>query len=414
MAKTSLKKDAAYVYAGYFLRYASLLILIPYYGRVLGPVGYGQVLAAMSLMGIVWIIVNYGFSNTGARDLATAANQEEIDRIFMRQIMARFVLTPVGIAIGIGGTYFSPLLSSAPLFGVMATILGLLSAFNLGWFFQGLRQFRRSMTVEALAYPLNVLFVLLSVRSPEDGIYALVALVASAVICTAIAYALAFRQVRFHEWVFVDALAEIKNSSTLFLNAMNAMIMITGSTYLLSLLSTPEQVGYFGAAERLIAFGLAMLGPASQILMPSIAHHMKHDESVSGRLIKYGLLLELAYGLCVMMGGVLLSPFLLPLILGNGFVPSVLPFQILVCLFPFAAFRHAFGNYVLIPQKKECWLLLAFTIGNVVNLAIAFVAAGYGGATGMAAARLAGEIVIAAVLLAVALRLKMLPLRRLS
>lgn len=414
MAKTSLKKDAAYVYAGYFLRYASLLVLIPYYGRVLGPVGYGQVLAAMSLMGIVWIVVNYGFSSTGARDLATAANQEEIDRIFTRQIMARFVLAPVGIVIGVAGTYFSPLLSSDPLFGVMATVLGILSAFNLGWFFQGLRQFRRSMMVEALAYPLNVLFVLLLVRSPEDGVYALIALVVSSLICTAAAYVLAFRQARFHGWNFADSLAEIKDSSTLFLNAMNAMIMITGSTYLLSLLSTPEQVGYFGAAERLIAFGLAMLGPASQILMPSIAHHMKHDESVSSRLIKYGLLLELAYGLCVMVAGVLLSPFILPLILGHGFVPSILPFQILVCLFPFAAFRHAFGNYVLIPQKKERWLLLAFTIGNVANLAIAFVAAGYWGAMGMAAARLAGEIVIAAVLLAVALRLRMLPLRRFS
>ncbi|HBR68763.1 MAG TPA: flippase, partial [Rhodospirillaceae bacterium] len=145
MAQTSLKKDAAYVYAGYFLRYASLLVLIPYYGRVLGPINYGQVLAAMSLMGIVWMVVNFGLSQTGARDLATAANREETDRIFTRLIMARFVLAPVGIAIGIGGTYFSPLLSSDPLFGIMATLLGLLSAFNLGWFFQGLRQFRRSM-----------------------------------------------------------------------------------------------------------------------------------------------------------------------------------------------------------------------------------------------------------------------------
>jgi PST family polysaccharide transporter len=173
-------------------------------------------------------------------------------------------------------------------------------------------------------------------------------------------------------------------------------------------LSTPEQVGYFGAAERLIALGLAMLGPASQILMPSIAHRMGHDKSAANRLVKYGLILELAYGLCVMFGGILLAPFILPFLLGNGFVPSVLPFQILVCLFPFATFRHAFGSYVLIPQKKEKWMLLAFTIGNVANLAVAFVAASYWGAMGMAAARLAGEVVIAVVLLVIALRLRIL------
>src|SRR5579862_848890 len=87
--RRSLKKDAAFVYAGYFLRYLSLIILIPYYGRVLGPASYGKVLAAMSVMNIVWMIVNYSFSTTGARAMASADGRPERSRIFGRQLMAR-------------------------------------------------------------------------------------------------------------------------------------------------------------------------------------------------------------------------------------------------------------------------------------------------------------------------------------
>jgi len=73
--KRTLKKDAAYVYTGYFLRYLSPLILVSYYSRVLGPEGYGQVLAALSLMAIVGMVVGYGFLFSGVRELASGRSE---------------------------------------------------------------------------------------------------------------------------------------------------------------------------------------------------------------------------------------------------------------------------------------------------------------------------------------------------
>jgi len=407
MVNTGLKKDAAYVYAGYFLRYLSLIILIPYYSRVLGPVSYGQVLAAMSLMSIVWLIVNFGLSPIGARELAVSTEKDQINKVFTRQTIGRTMLLPAGILIGVGGTYLSPILSGAPLLGFIAIIIGLLKAYNLGWFFQGLRQFRRSMTVEALAYPLNVLFVLLFVRTPDDGLYALLSLAASTAICITLAYGLAFRCARFCKQTIINIYSEIKEASTFFLQAVNTTIMVAGSTYLLSLLSTPEQVGYFGAAERIISVAIAFLGPAAQILMPSIAHCAVHAPEKVAFLIKKSLAFEMGYGVCGMIGCVLFAPIVLPLFLGQDFIPSVLIFQILACLLPFAAFTHAFGNYILIPLKKEKWLLLAVVIGNAINLGVAIYAGSIWGAMGMACARVIGEVIIASVLFIIALRLNL-------
>ena len=57
----SIQYALAFVYGGYFFRYLYSLILIPFFGRVLGPAEYGKVLAAMSLFNVVWLVVEYGF-----------------------------------------------------------------------------------------------------------------------------------------------------------------------------------------------------------------------------------------------------------------------------------------------------------------------------------------------------------------
>ena len=391
----NLKKDALYVYTGYVLRYLSLIILIPYYSRVLGPENYGQLLTAMSLMGIIWMVVNYGFSPIGARTIAKTKNQQEINESFTRQILGRLFLLPVGILIGFLGTIFSPILSTSPMFGVLATFFGILCAFNLGWFFQGMRQFKRNMFVESLAYPLTLGLALTLVKGENDGVFALTSLSISGMICFSLAYFLAFQNVSFCRQTIWDVFAEIKESSILFLQNVNTQIMTTGSVFLLSFLVVTQQVGYFGAAERIMSFGIAFLLPAAQYLMPTISNKMESDPDSVPRLVRIGLSFELIYGFCAMVGGLMLAPYVLPFMLGESFIPSVVPFQILICAMPFAAFTHACANYILIPLKKEKWSLYAILIGNCINIIVAIFAASLWGAIGMAVARTLGEIVIA-------------------
>ncbi|MFP3570473.1 polysaccharide biosynthesis protein, partial [Paraburkholderia sp. SIMBA_030] len=67
---TSLSKlDLFAVYLSSAFRYLYPLVLIPYYGRVLGAGGYGVVLAGTSLSNSLWLFVNFGLSTVGGREL---------------------------------------------------------------------------------------------------------------------------------------------------------------------------------------------------------------------------------------------------------------------------------------------------------------------------------------------------------
>ena len=118
------------------------MILIPFYARVLGAAEYGKVLAAMSLFNVVWMVVQYGFPFIGMRDVASTADKVIIAAHFGVQIRARLLTAAIGIAVGAVATACSPLLKSEPAYGVIATALGVVSAFNLAWYFQATHRFR--------------------------------------------------------------------------------------------------------------------------------------------------------------------------------------------------------------------------------------------------------------------------------
>lgn len=131
----------AFVYGGYLMRYVYLLIVVPLYGRILGVAEYGRVLASMSLMNVIWMLVGYGFTFVGMRDVSKAHSAAECNSIYSLHVSARLLMGLLGACIGVVGTMSSPVLSERPVIGLLATVLGIVSALNLGWLFQGRHHF---------------------------------------------------------------------------------------------------------------------------------------------------------------------------------------------------------------------------------------------------------------------------------
>jgi len=81
MDKRKSIRVIGFVYGGYLMRYVYLIIVVPFYGRVLGVEGYGRVLASMSLMNVIWMLVNYGFSASGMREVSKAQSDALRSRV---------------------------------------------------------------------------------------------------------------------------------------------------------------------------------------------------------------------------------------------------------------------------------------------------------------------------------------------
>ncbi len=396
----SLKKDTVLVYAGFFIRYLYPLILVPYLGRMLGAESYGQVLAATALMMLVQTIIAFGFYSTGARDLAGAQSQETRNEIYSRQFSGRLLLIPAGLIVGIVGILMSKVLQEHIGFGIIGIATGIVLAFNFSWLFQGMRRFSTSIWTESIVYPINIVLIFMFVKGSDDGLNALLSIFVSNTVSIIIATVVSRRYARVTTLSFLAGFEEIKASLVFFVSSFSYTLMTVGLTYALSIYLTSKEVAYFGVAERFVAMGVMLLAPLGQVLMPTITGLYK-DNAIDKALwlARKGFIIELGYSVVACVAGIGLAPYLIPLLLGKEFMPSVPLFQWMICLLPFAAIRHSLFQFMLIPLREEKFYLLTSVLTVMVTFSLMIILVPIWGSMGVVAARVGAEGVATVVLL---------------
>jgi PST family polysaccharide transporter len=282
---------------------------------------------------------------------------------------------------------------------------------NLGWLFQGRQRFRTPIMIEVFGFAVSLVLVLSLVRKPEDSVWVLASLLVAGVASSIISYGITTSQLGLPRLKVEGVMPLIRGSTMLFCYSSGSVVLTASSTYLLTLLSTPAQVGYFGAAERFATIALSLMGPASQVFVPTISRQLAHgDKEGAHATTRRGAALLLGYGLLVFCGAMTLSPFLLPLILGAEFEPAARILQCFAWMFPFVAFNEFVAFYVFVPRKKDRLLAFAGLASGLANLAAALILAPRFGAMGMAMARVFGEATLAVILMVIMVRLELIGL----
>lgn len=400
-APISTQRALAFVYAGYGFRYASLLVLIPFYGRVLGAAEYGRLLAAMSLFQVVWLLVEFGFPLAGARDTAATTDRAQVAALYSRHMMGRLVLSGAGLALGVGGMLLSPLLRESPLLSGLAVLNGLLAACNLGWFFQGTLRFRTSVMLEACGFILNLPLILWLVRGPGDAWVVMAVLLGTNLLFTAAGHVIALRSMDRRGLRWRGGFSLVREATALFAHKGLTMMMASSSTYLLSLFASAAQVGWFGVAERLATVGLSLMQPANHVLVGTVSRRIsaKASEASAYQLMRRSLWVMSGFGITLMLGTWLLAGTVVPLVLGPDFGPTVPMLYVLGLLFPFAAFAQVTSGYVLIPLRHDAIVSGVSLLGAAITvLLIVGLGQLYGG-MGVAWARSGGQVALALALL---------------
>jgi PST family polysaccharide transporter len=161
------------------------------------------------------------------------------------------------------------------------------------------------------------------------------------------------------------------------------------STFLVSLFAAANQVGWYGAAERLASSGLSLMLPANVVMVGTVASLLavKETEARAFALIRRALIVLMVLGVLMFLGTLALAGVAVPLILGPDFGPSVRMLRILGVLFPFAAFVQVVTNYVLVPLRRDRFVSVVSLVGAVSTVTLAVVLGRWFAGEGVAWAR---------------------------
>lgn len=393
---SSLKSAFFTVYLGYVFRYACLIVLIPFYARVLGPSEYGQVLVASALGNFVWAIQNWGFAVVGARNVAASQDASLRQHEFSRHLSARMLLLPLSLGTGLVGTLWSPVLRQDMWLGAMATTWGILSGCNLGWYFQGIQDYRSSVTAEIINFGMTLLLVLVLVGIWPDARMAIAGFLLANVVATLYAYGKARETARLALSSVAEAISLLKESFALFINASANALISNGGTYVLGLMSTPAQAAFYGTAERMVTTVLGLLVPAGQVLLPKFSSMSGQTGQADAlkRQQRQAIVWVTLAGVAAMLGALVLGPWVLPWVLGPSFSQSVdvlLRFSPLFVLF---ALSNSIAVYVLLPMRLDRWVSSVGVAGALLNIGLMFLLARDHGANGIALGRVGVELLV--------------------
>jgi O-antigen/teichoic acid export membrane protein len=364
--------------------------------RHLGAADFGRYITVVSVIAVAAGLSDAGLLNVGVREYSVREGDER-DRLLRNLFGIRLVVTGVGTALALAfsfaagygsemvlGTAFAGLALLATTFQQTLAV-PLSSELRLGWLsiLDVFRQVATVIAVVALVLAGAELLPFLAAQLP-------VALVVLGATVLLVRHTVSLRPAFvLGEWF---RLARV----VLPYAAANAVGVLYGSLaiILLSLISTPDETGYFGAAFRvfLVLAGIPTLLVTSAF--PILARAARDDHArlayASQRLWDISLIVGTGLALAALVG----APLAIDLVAGAQFAPSVDVLRVqAAALIP--SFVFGVWGFALLALARYRGLLIANGIALLASAAITLALASPFGAFGAAFATLAGDTCLA-------------------
>lgn len=377
------------------MEYILSFILVPYLLRILGPAQYGAIAFMQGIMGYFNICINYGFNMTAPRDIAQA-KKEEIASLFSTFFWAIFFLwvgvtTIFFIGYGLLKILWSITLDLPLFFAVYTSIIGLV-IFPI-WYFQGIQQMRYITILNMVGRVSTMMMIFLFVKSPND--YVLAAFLLS---CTPLfAGVLSWKVIYdispgiLQKPVWNNLKIAYQEGWQIFLSTLAINLYTTSDVVILGILTNNTIVGYYSGADKLINCIKRAIGAVNDAVYPYISKVMQESYEKGIYFLKRQLMI---YTICGMIGGVILyfiSPVGIPWLLGEKYIPSIGPLQIMAFVPLVVAMSNVMGYETMLPLGMESIYSHVLIAASVFNLVIIYPLISSWGAEGTSWAVLCTE-----------------------
>ncbi len=365
-----------------------------YLARLTGPAGYGHVEWAGTVLMCASLIVDQGFSAYGAREIARSPT--ETARLVTEVVTARIVLAGIAYAaVAIFAFWWVAEQAITDLLLVYGFSL-LALPFLLTWVFQGHERMSLVGVIQVLRQGVFVLVIFLFVRAAGDIVWVGFAEVAG------VTAAAIFSIWMYRRYFGPASLPRPAISKRLFwegtpigLSQGFWVMKMFGATFVVGLIATAEDTGYFAGAMRIYIALHTFVFLYFFNLFPSLSRAWVEGSDSISAIIKRSMRLVLYAS--VLAGAVwfMAAPSVITMVYGVEFLPGASALQWLAGAFIAAALsgHYRYGLIAARHQGNELFVMAVGSIAAVIMIPIGYGRAGTGGA---AAALFAAECLVLA------------------
>jgi polysaccharide transporter, PST family len=373
------------------------LVTLPYLARVLGPGAWGGVMFAQAFSIWLSIVVGYGFAFSGTRAVA----REREDRGRVAEIVAsvqgaKAILFVLATVVALVAWRVVPFFDESPAFLLWAWLAAVLHGLSPLWFYQGVERLKGAAALDVLAKAVGTLGIFVWVRSPEDAWRVLALRAAAELISTGLLTAWMYRSVAPVRLRVGPALGMLRDGWALFVFTSAASVYTSANAFLLGLMASPREVGFFGAGERIVRAASMLLGPISQALYPRVSHLVATDPARAREMIRRSLLPFAGLGAVMGAALFLLAPLLTQIVFGPDYAPVTAVIRVLALIPVLLGLGTVLGIQWALSMGLDRIYTRFVLLAGALNVGLAILLVPHHGAVGMAVAAVLAELSVEA------------------
>lgn len=387
-----LVKNFLYLSGGEVLSKLLTFLAIAFVARVVGPTRFGYLEFAFSAVLLAGLLVHQGFGLYGAREIGK--DPRSTDRLVAGILSIRFVLAAFGYA----GLVTLVALTSGPrvqeelvlLFGVSLLFMPL----SLVWVFQGHERMSLAAGLRVLRQ-MVFLVVTLTLLREANHLWPVAVAEVLAVASVAVGSMWLYRRL-FGRHVPLPGRASrtlLREGAVIGVSRVFWSVRISGAMVLFGLIAAGQDVGFFGAAMRILV-GLYVFVWLYHInLLPSLSRDWQEETEEFTRRVDRSMWVVGWLSVSAGTLWILLAPLAVHLVYGREFLPAAPALQLfsLVCV---AAAIHGHYRFSLIAAGRQRDEMITSVVGTMVALPLIPFGYALWGVTGAAAALVVGEATI--------------------
>ena len=392
---SSLKKNFLYSAIYQVLGLIVPLILTPYVSRVLGPEGVGTYSYTYSVVYYFMLVALLGMQYYGNRSVAKVRDdRKKLSKTLWEIYRLQLFVTIIVILIYIAFIFMN---NNYRLYYFIEILYVISVGFDINWLYSGLEKFKFTVTRSAIVKVLSAILIFCFVRNSNDlWIYILI-LSASTLLNQIVLWPTLFKYVDFCKTKFSESLKHLKPTCILFIPVLAFSIYNVMDKIMIGMLASPTEVGYYENAEKIINIPFYIVSALGTVTLPRIANlnseNEKNIEKIKN-IIEKSIVYILFLLIPIMFGIFAVADYLVPLYLGDQFVYSIKPLEILAIILIFKSVSQIIRQQYLVPMEMDNIYIKATTLGAIINFIINFILIPKYAAVGACIATVITEIVI--------------------
>lgn len=379
------------------------LITLPYITRILPVSTYGEFIISLNWITYLQVLVEYGFTLTGAQKIAVCLDDaRERSRVRSNILFAQISLLAPCLLIVFLINLFSTI-NHTQFICMCILFLGVLSvAFHQNWFFQGICEMQNITLVNVISRTVSIALIFLLVKSPNDLYLYCFLYVSNSILSSVIGCIIAKRKYKLALYIpdISSILKEIKDGWSLFVSSFMTKIFTNVGVTILGFIALKEEVGAYAAIYK-ITFVLTLLFSAiSQSIYPQICKVFANESFNLGvrnvRKIAIPVLLFFLFS-CIVL--ILIRNYVVNIAFGSMYLPFaylLIPFAIWTF---FGILNNFLGIQTLVASNHKKQYSVAFSLCVISSLLLMLLLGRLYGVLGVAVGSMLGEIILTLILL---------------